>query len=222
MFVNREWPEGYEFPSCQSCNNATRHDEQVMAMISRLYPEGRTDAERKEMSRIIEAVRKNYPGVIPELLPTPEMLRRYESRPWSGAWGRPVALDGPLVNRSAEAFARKLFSALHYKEFNKIIPSEGGIMLRWYSLSDRLDNKLPNELISMMSKKALIQRGKRDLSDQFSYTFFKIVDGELSAYFVAFRQAFAMLGFVEMDASLFETEELPRILRPLQPVKLDT
>ena len=69
-------------------------------------------------------------------------------------------------------------------------------MLRWYSLADRLDNKWPNELISMMSKRPSIQRTKRDL-------------GELSVYFVAFREAFAMLGFVEMDASLFEAEEQP-------------
>jgi hypothetical protein len=188
-----------------------------MAMISRFYPEGRNNAEKEEMNSIIKAVRKNYPGVIPELLPSSEVIRRYSSRWWSGAWARPVWLGGPLVNSCAEVVARKLFSALHYKEFNKIIPAEGGIMSRWYSNADRLDNKLPNELISMMSKKALIQRAKRDLSDQFSYTSFKVVDGELSAYFVAFRKAFAMLGFVEMDASLFEAEEQPRILRPLQP-----
>ena len=112
-----------------------------MAMISRFYPEGRTDAEKKEMMRIIKAVRKNYPGVIPELLPSPEVIRRYASRPWSGAWARPVLLDGPLVNSCAKVIARKLFSALHYKEFNKIIPTEGGIMRRWYSNADRLENK---------------------------------------------------------------------------------
>lgn len=90
-------------------------------------------------------------------------------------------------------------------------------MWRWHSNADRLDNKLPNDLISMMSRGALIQRTKRDLSDQFTYTFSKVVDGELAFYFATFRKAFAMLGFVEMDASLFETEERPRILRPLQP-----
>lgn len=188
-----------------------------MAMISRFYPEGRTDAEKEEMMRIIKAVRKNYPGVIPELLPSSEVIRWYASRPWSGTWARPVSLNGPLVNSCAKVVARKLFSALHYKEFNKIIPAEGGIMLRWYSNADRLDNKLPDELISMMSKRPVIQRTSRDLSDQFTYTFVKVADGELTAYFATFRHAFAMLGFVEMDASLFEAEEQPRILRPLQP-----
>jgi hypothetical protein len=188
-----------------------------MAMISRFYPEGGTDAEKEEMIRIIKAVRKNYPGVIPELLPTSEVIKWYASRPWSGGWARPVSLNGPLVNSCAKVLARKLFSALHYKEFNKIIPAEGGIMWRWYSNADRLDNKLPNELISMMTRGALIQRTKRDLTDQFAYTFSKIVDGELAVYFATFRKAFAMLGFVEMDASLFEAEEQSRILRPLEP-----
>jgi hypothetical protein len=151
------------------------------------------------------------------MLPSSEVIRQYSSRWWSGAWARPVSLNGPLANSCAEVVARKLFSALHYKEFNKIIPAEGGIMWRWYSLADRLDNKLPNELISIMSKRPLVQRTKRDLSDQFSYTFSKVVDGELAFYFATFRMAFSLLGFVEMDASLFEAEEKPRILRPLQP-----
>ena len=69
----------------------------------------------------------------------------------------------------------------------------------------------------MMNKRPLIQRTKRDLSDQFGYTFSKVVDGELAFYFATFRMAFSMLGFVEMDASLFEVEAHPRILRPLQP-----
>ena len=50
-----------------------------MAMISRFYPEGGTDAEKEEMMRIIKAVRKNYPGVIPELLPTSEVIKWYAS-----------------------------------------------------------------------------------------------------------------------------------------------
>ena len=157
-----------------------------MAMISRFYPEARTDAEQEEMTCIIDALRKNYPGLIPELLPSPEVIRRYASRPWSGAWARPVSLSGPLVNSCAKVVARKLFSALYYKEFGKIIPSAGGIMWRWYSNAARLDNKLPNELISMMTRGALIQRTKRDLSDQFSYTFSKVVDGELAFHFATF------------------------------------
>lgn len=89
-------------------------------------------------------------------------------------------------------------------------------MWRWYSNAERLDDKLPDELISMMTKGATIERTKRDLSDQFSYTFLKVVDGDLAAYFATFRQSFAMLGFVEMDASLFEVDEEARILRPLR------
>jgi hypothetical protein len=216
-FHNRAWPEGYEFPSCESCNKATRHEEQVIAMFSRLYPEGKTDAEKKEMVAIINAVRRNYPSVIRELQPSPDQIERYRSRPWSGAWVLPVSLNGPLINGCARVVARKLFSALHYKEFHKIIPPQGGIVWRWFSNADLLDNKLPDELISMMSKAPVIQRTRRDLSDQFTYTFVKVVDGELTAYFATFRQSFAMLGFVEMDSSLFGVDDQSRILRPLQP-----
>lgn len=34
LFDKRQWPEGFEFPACIDCNRATRHDEQVVAMLS--------------------------------------------------------------------------------------------------------------------------------------------------------------------------------------------
>jgi len=188
-----------------------------MAMISRLYPEGRTEVEKREMKNIIKAVRNNYPAVLVEMMrPSEQLVTRYLSRPWAGAWCRPISI-GPLIHSCAKVVARKLFSALHYKEFRKIIPSQGGIVWRWFSNADRPDNKLPDELISMMSKGAISQRTRRDLSDQFNYTFVKVVDGELTGYFATFRQSFAMLGFVEMDAPLFAVDDQSRILRPLQP-----
>jgi hypothetical protein len=47
LFDNRQWPEGYEFPACVACNRETRHDEQIVAMLSRAYPDTNTPESKK-------------------------------------------------------------------------------------------------------------------------------------------------------------------------------
>jgi hypothetical protein len=133
LFHLRVWPEGYEFPSCERCNQATKDAEQVMSLISRIGPDSKSNAERRELERIINAIRNNYPDVMRELRATPDQTAEYRAKPWlpnlikaGKAAPEPLSLRGPLVNRAAERLARKLFTALHYKEFDKIIPREGG------------------------------------------------------------------------------------------------
>jgi hypothetical protein len=221
VFHRREWPEGYEFPSCEECNQATKDAEQVMALISRTYPDPETEIELLEVEGIYEAVSNNYPDVLIEMMPTPDQTARYQARPWAnemiqtGKAAGALSLNGPLVNACAAAFARKLLSALHYKEFGKIIPREGGIGWGWYSNVDKLDGKLPEDLLGVLKGKALTKRTNRDLSSQFSYTFDSGTDTNLAAYYVTFRFAFAVVGIVAADASWFGPAGEGRILRPL-------
>src|ERR1700730_3841822 len=70
-FHLREWPESYEFPSCEPCNAATKDAEQVMAFISRISPDVKTPTEQCEMARIVDAIKNNYPAVLMEMRATP-------------------------------------------------------------------------------------------------------------------------------------------------------
>jgi hypothetical protein len=105
------------------------------------------------------------------------------------------------LNAYMREYGRKLFSALHYKEFGKIIPKEGGILWRWYSYEQRMDDQMPDQLTALMKESHVIQGAKRDLSDQFSYSFVKAEDSELTCYFAAFRRSFAMVATVEVRQS---------------------
>lgn len=46
LFSGRHWPEGYEFPACSQCNRATKDVEQIVATLSRTYPNGATEAAK--------------------------------------------------------------------------------------------------------------------------------------------------------------------------------
>lgn len=228
MFHQKNWPEGYVFPSCKRCNQETKDAEQVMALISRMAPDAKTEKERLEVLTLAKAISNNYPGVLKEMRATSEQTAEYRSKPWlptlikAGlAAHEPLSVRGPLVNKFAGMLARKLFTALHYKEFGKIIPREGGILWRWYTNAQRLDDALPYDLIETLRQRpGPIERARRNLSDQFSYHFEKVVDGELTGYFVTFRRSFAMLGFVDMNATELQSG-LRAPLAILRPIGVD-
>src|SRR6266702_3296638 len=75
LFDGRQWPEGFEFPACVSCNRASRHDEQIIAMLSRMYPDTTTEKGRLEVQERIRAVAFNYPEILQEIRPTAEQER---------------------------------------------------------------------------------------------------------------------------------------------------
>src|SRR5262249_10314418 len=76
LFDNREWPEGYEFPACVLCNRASRHHEQVIAMLSRIFPDAQSPEEKREVHARIQAVANNFPEILIEMRPTPEQNTR--------------------------------------------------------------------------------------------------------------------------------------------------
>ena len=139
MFHEKGLPERYVFPACASCNTATSGDEQVVALMARVYPDGPTPAHEQELNELIEAVRNNRPRILIEMQPSRRQVRQANSAPWASSYradGQPppvLSFGGPLMRQSLKAFARKLFCALHYKEFGEIIPREGHIAWRWYS-----------------------------------------------------------------------------------------
>jgi hypothetical protein len=223
MFHKKDGPEGYEFPACPSCNGATSGDEQVVALMARVYPDASTPAHDEELGELFKAIGNNRPQVLVEMQPSRRQVRQANSTPWADKYrvaGKPppvASFGGPLVRQSLKAFARKLFCALHYKECGEVIPQQGLIAWRWYSNVQVLEGKLPDELTALMQLAPKGTRANRDLSDQFSYAFVKAGDGDLAAYFATFRLSFAMLGIVSTRGTPLDFVKQSEMLRPLAP-----
>ena len=229
MFLKRSWPEGFEFPSCEACNAATAHQEQVVAMLARINPDGATETEQKETQSIIKAVGRNYPTILQELRPSARQARDFLKKlgipkhPSLATSEVPVLnLQGPLVNYCVATFARKLITALHYKHTGKIIPLDGGIIWKWYSNVQAMEGELPQAFIShFLQNKPDILRAKQPLAGEFDYKYGVVGHGEKPAYFAVFRLSFAILGYASMDASKFpDVRPEMEILRPFSPRNL--
>lgn len=221
FFRAKQWPEGYEFPACVPCNRATRHDEQVVAMLSRLYPDPSTEEEKAEMRERVRAVAHNYPDVLRETQPNLRQLRRAAAkygleRPQGKTYSDipALSLEGPLVNLAVENFSRKLFCALYYKHAGQILCPEGGIAVRWYTNLQVEADEIPSSLSAVLIGFPKLERSRMNLDDQFFYRWGIAETRAVAGFLAIFRQSFAILGIVHQSASEFQLPEQARILRP--------
>jgi hypothetical protein len=160
----------------------------------------------------VSALTNNHPGILEELAPGFPETGRFPTR-----LGLPVVkIDGLQVGRAVQSYARKLFSALHYKEMGRILPHAGSIAWSWWANAETLD--FPPDFVSRFRAVPALRREKDVLIDQFRYRFRVTEEGEHGMYLVTFRQAFNMVGLVAFDSFLLMTNKPPEteILRPLR------
>lgn len=221
FFESRQWPEGFEFPACVRCNRATRHDEQVVAMLSWIYPDPTTEKGKTEVEERIRAVAHNYPAVIEEMQPSMRQVRnavkKYGLKRETGQSlaDLPVlAVNGPLVNAAVENFSRKLFCALYYKHTGRILPSSGGVAVRWFSNIQIDGDEIPRSIAPVLAGFPKLERSRIKLDNQFFYRWGVADTKAVAAFLAFFRKSFAIVGYVNHDAADFKLPAHARILRP--------
>jgi hypothetical protein len=168
----------------------------------------------REFNAALTALINNHSGILEELAPGFLETGRFPTR-----LGLPVVkVDGLQVRRAVQNYARKLFSALHYKETGRILPYEGGIAWSWWTNAETFD--FPPDFAERFREVPVLRRQKDVLMDQFRYRCTVTESGHHGGYLVAFRQSFSMVGAVTCDGFFFLANEPPPpgavILHPLR------
>jgi hypothetical protein len=205
MFSLRQRPSGLEFPACSSCNHATRHHEQAAALLGRVYPDGVRQDEQDDLRRIIIDTKKYNPGLLEEMIPSPEQRLRFVGFRLlipSDAAGV-LNASGPLLDRSIQVVGAKLGLALYYKTTNRIVPLAGGVAVRWYTNFDRVTGKFPADLYQILGPPKTLQQGSWNVGEQFIYNFALTPNMNMGIYLSIFRKSFAVLSLVSDDVSHF-------------------
>ena len=208
LFNARQWPDGFVFPACVLCNRVTRDDEQILALLARVYPDAATESERREMQERMRAVAKNFPEILHEMTPTARQLRdarkKYGLKPPHDGSLRDLpllSLRGKRLNQSVLQFGRKLALALFYKHTKNILPVTGSIALRWYSNLQIDADEIPRELADVLTQFPPLVRNNTNLGDQFFYRLGVADTRELLAFLALFRRSFGIFGTVVADGS---------------------
>lgn len=221
IFNERHWPEGYNFPACDRCNQLTRRDENVVAFLCRIRSANdgkQTDGQLAEMRRCMAAMKYAYPEAYRALKVSPNDARRFLKendipRPPNTlltdipilSIGRPEFV-GPLKN-----FGIKLFCALDYKHNNRIVPANGTIAIRFLT-NVQIDNgALTDKAISFLPGRPQLVRSKNELQDQFNYIYGVSTEKTASAYICSFRQSFVLMGIVSTTGLSKDFDEDPEM-----------
>ena len=204
-FFERQWPEGFEFPSCAGCNRATRLTDQYFAWHVRTY--GWTDEQRAQDERhtanLLDGIRNNQAHRFPRSM--------QQSKEWSlltkhGLWGADVRLVS-LPNQAIgelEKMYRKMAVAFYYRHTGCVLPSTAAVSasIDWNARLRPIEHAV--SLFRMFPRLEKPTRNRQDFLGQFIYSWDVSADGALFGFAAKFSNA--ALG---MAACYLKPEQVP-------------
>lgn len=199
IFDGKHRPKGMEFGACKECNEASREADLVVAMLSRMMPDSKTEAGRAEVRKLIRSVLQ-IPGFADEVQPERDQLgtliRHRDIAAQLPSWNF-LRVDGPIVARSMTIFGAKLGLALHTATTSRILSAGGAVTVRWYSNLNAYQGELPNEFLAICGPGRTLRQGDFEVGEQFRVASVVPDDsgGSMSGHFATFRQSFGVLMF---------------------------
>jgi hypothetical protein len=175
----------------------------VAATIGRSFPDAETEYEQAEMKRLLTAVSNNVPGLLQEMQIGKAGQKIARNRKIDGGFLR---ANGPLVSSHMQAFSAKIGFALYFKLTKRIVPSQGGVAVRWFSNYERLQGVFPQTIFDYLLPPNTLKQGKFEVSDQFGYQWRMAEENRMGMFFAYFRQSFALVAFVSIDKSLLKAD----------------
>jgi hypothetical protein len=223
LFRERVWPEGYAFPACVRCNRATSADELIVAVMSRLRGGQEDEKASAELRKCLAGVRREFPGLLEAMRPrTHREFRNARKKygislqPGQVSTDLPIMLlTDPRISDAVRNFAQKLGLALYYKHAGVPLPRTGAVAARWYSNLQVEADQIPRDLADVLPTFPKLARGERELTDQFFYRVGLTDTKTMGTFLAMFRQSFAIVGFVSVEAADFPEDSGAMIARPV-------
>ena len=189
-------PKGLEFPSCEMCNHGASHADYVAGLVSRFYEPNDQAHYVDELREMFRSVPTNIPGLLEEMK-IGRGGQKIALKKLPPGWdGGVVRMNGPIVSKFMEVFALKMGLALHFETTGQPLTDDGGISIRWFTNYEKFTGNFPEELMNLFHEPLSLKNGKREVSDQFQYSYRLSDEKDFGAYFASFRHSFAVVAFV--------------------------
>jgi hypothetical protein len=98
FFVNRDWPEGYEFPSCSDCQVGSRVSELVCAAVMRAAP-APNEFVVDEVARLFRGFSHNDPDAWKEFVGVERTRRSFFPHRCNGGCVGPMVAECSIWGR---------------------------------------------------------------------------------------------------------------------------
>ncbi|RZJ85255.1 MAG: hypothetical protein EOO64_01355 [Massilia sp.] len=205
MFQNRDWPEGFEFPSCSECNHGSADHDLIISLLARTDPFSDRGNADGRLPAIIGSVHQKFPKLISKMMPSAvkarDLNRRFGITPAPGQTNQEA---GPVhvtdeMHGAVAVFAGKLSKAIYYMHIKQVFPSNGRLAMRWFTNADLFTNNgrypLFDTLQELQGVAPALSRSKSLLNDQFEYKVSLSDDRELLALQARFGFGFGFVVF---------------------------
>lgn len=209
LFQSKWWPEGFEFPACETCNNGTGDDDVVVALIGRMDPFLNSGNKDGRVAGLMHNVNKQYPGFLKEMvgMSAGESRRAARSlgiKPPPGLTYQQTGIVNVTerMDKAVQTLAGKLSKAIYYLETGQIFPAAGDIQFHWFTNTDLFKSGSPPVLEAFEHIEAPVPRifrNGQNLSEQFDYRYALSEDKELALLRAVFGRAF---GFVTISSPI--------------------
>lgn len=204
MFRGRIWPQGHVFPACDKCQSLTSSKELIVTFLARMYPAEKEPEHQREVVEIMKGINNNFPGLLQLMTESAsrkeEWLKANDHRLPEGQSvddNGLMSLDDARIYDAVHMFATKLFLSLMYLHTKSVVPSSGGIVFRWATNADNLDEVFPRDKLAPLLKDfGELKRQDTNLADQFFYRYGITKSRRAGVFLALFNQSLAMLGFV--------------------------
>ncbi len=208
FFIDRQWPEGFEFPACYSCNQETRFIELRLALISRLDPTLPNDSPiHAEASKLLSSIAKTEPKFIHDLLKPVDLesKRKVLSNFNISFSERDLLKIDTIINvpesvsDDVKRYGCKLAKAVHWKHTGRIVPQHADFLCYWQSNADMNSHRIDLFIAEFLKGIGTASRNNKFLGDQFVYRWGVSPDGRLGAYYFLFRFTFSIVVFLSFQ-----------------------
>lgn len=236
LFLNRQWPDGYEFPACLDCNNMASSHEALFALLCQLggthkKPHGNhaNDLKKHFMGaarRFPEAMQNLAVPITANHARSIDMetgLSRLPGQTYGGS--ALFTLDHPEFRVALDAGFAKLAMALFYKHAGRILPPHGVVAFQHFTNTQYAAARhfYDHIRLNLVKEESPVHHRTSGLQDQFSYRWFKHSDGQFLCFWIQIHNTFsiiALAGDTPMDWS--QLHESFRRQSPNLPIKANT
>lgn len=142
MFQHRHWPEGFEFPACDSCNHGTNNHDLLVATFARMNPFEETGNADGKLEGMMLMVNKQFPGLLQRMMPSANEARHHNRRigvnpePGQTHQETGVVKVTDEFHQAVCELAKKLAKGVFYRDCGIIFPAHGCLLLNWFTNAD--------------------------------------------------------------------------------------
>jgi hypothetical protein len=173
----------------------------------------RGDLDGAQMG-LMHAVNRQHPGFFAKMMPSPVEARRMNrDLGVAPGLGRTHQQTGPVkvpeeLHDAVCVFAKKLAKGVYYLDTATPFPSDGCLLLNWFTNAELLrEGRYPvfEQLMSLAGEAPPLRRSQKLLNDQFEYKLSMAPDSSIFVVQARFGNAFGLVVFGSSLAGQLES-----------------